>query len=157
MLSPLLELRCVVVLCSRALVNVDEHIVQEVNAREDNFTLIELPDVLQCVIVKVALYRIDLIVEHETVDEHRTDLTEEDRRYVLRVLCCEVKEDTLLTSFSCEECKTAVILLVGISGLSISVYLVDEEYERAYVFSGHNECTYEVDDHAADTFGSTEL
>ena len=144
-------------LCSRALVYMDEHIVQEVNRSEDNFTLIELSYVLDSVIVKVALDCTDLIVEHESVDEHRTDLTEEDRRYVLRVLCCEVKEDTLFTSFSCEECKTAVILLVGISGLSISVNLIDEEYERADIISGHNECTYEVDDHAADTFGRTEL
>ena len=45
---------------------------------------------------------------------------------------------------------------VGISGLGISVYLIDEEYERADILSGHNECTYEVDDHAADTFGCTE-
>ena len=120
-------------LCSRALVNVNEHVVQEVNAREDNFTLVELSDVLDGIIVKVALNGFDLIVEHESVDEHRTDLTEEDRRYVLRVLCCQVKEDTLLTSFSCKECKAAVIVLVGISGLSISVYLVDEEYERCDV------------------------
>ena len=153
----LLELRCIVVLCSRALVNMDEHVVEEVNAREDNFTLVELSYVLDSVIVKVALYRMDLIVEHESVDEHRTYLTEEDRRYVLRVLCCEVKEDTLLTAFSCEEREAAVILLVGISGLRISVYLIDEEYERADIVSGHNECTYEVDDHAADTFGRTEL
>ena len=144
-------------LCSRALVYVDKHVVQEVNAREDNFTLIELSYVLDSVIVKVALYCTDLIVEHESVDEHRTDLTEEDRRYVLRVLCCEVKEDTLLTSFSCKECKSAVIVLVGISGLGISVYLVNEEYEWADIFSGHYESAYEVDDHAADTFGSTEL
>ena len=73
------ELRSIVVLCSRALVNMDEHVVQEVNAREDNFTLIELSDVLDSVIVKVALYCTDLIVEHESVDEHRTYLTEEDR------------------------------------------------------------------------------
>ena len=82
---------------SRALVNMDEHVVQEVNARKDNFTLVELSDVLDGVIIEVALYRADLIVEHESVDEHRTDLTEEDRRYVLRVLRCQVKEDTLLT------------------------------------------------------------
>ncbi len=131
--------------------------MQEINAREDNFTLVELSDVLDGVIIKVALYRTDLIVEHESVDEHRTDLSEEDRRYVLRVLCCQIKEYTLLTSFSCKECKAAVIVLVGISGLSISVYLIDEEYERLDVFSGHYESTYEVDDHAADTFGCTEL
>ena len=127
------ELRSIVVLRSRALVNMDEHVVQEVNARKDNFTLVELSDVLDSVIVKVALNSFDLIVKHESVDEHRTDLTEEDRRYVLRVLCCQVKEDTLLTSFSCEECKTAVIFLFRISGLSVSVNLVDEEYERADV------------------------
>ena len=120
-------------LCSRALVNMDEHVMQQVNAREDDFTLVELSDVLDSIIVEVALYGMDLIVEHESVDEHCTDLTEEDRRYVLRVLCCQVKEDTLLTSFSCEECKTAVIFLLGVSGLSISVNLVDEEYERADV------------------------
>ena len=90
----------------------DEHVVQEVNTRKDNFTLIELSYVLDSIIVKVALYCTDLIVEHESVDEHRTDLTEEDWRYILRVLCCQVKEDTLLTSFSCKECKTAVIFLV---------------------------------------------
>ena len=127
------ELRRIVVLRSRALVNMNEHVVQEVNAREDNFTLVELSYVLDSVIVKVALNRFDLIVKHESVDEHRTDLTKEDRRYVLRVLCCEVKEDTLLTAFSCKECKTAVIFLLGVSGLSISVNLVDEEYERADV------------------------
>ena len=82
-------------LCSVTLVNMDEHVVQEVNTRKDNFTLVELSDVLDSVIVEVALYGMDLIVEHESVDEHRTDLTEEDRRYVLRVLCCQVKEDTL--------------------------------------------------------------
>ena len=120
-------------LCSFTLVNMDEHVVQEVNTRKDNFTLVELSDVLDSVIVEVALYGMNLIVEHESVDEHCTDLTEEDRRYVLRVLCCQVKEDTLLTSFSCEECKTAVIFLLGVSGLSISVNLVDEEYERADV------------------------
>ena len=64
---------------SRALVYMDEHVVQEVNARKDNFTLVELSYVLDSVIVKVALYCTDLIVEHESVDEHRTDLTEEDR------------------------------------------------------------------------------
>ena len=140
-----------------ALINMDEHVVQEVNAREDDLALVKLSDVLDSVIVKVALDCTDLIVEHESVDEHRTDLTEEDRRYVLRVLCCQVKEDTLLTSFSCEECETAVIFLLGVSGLGVSVYLIDEEYERADILSGHNECTYEVDDHAADTFGCTEL
>ena len=120
---------------SRALVNMDEHVVEEVNARKDNFTLIELSDVLDSVIVEVALYSMDLIVEHESVDEHRTYLTEEDRRYVLRVLCCQVKENTLLTSFSCEECETAVIFLLGISGLCISVNLIDKEYEGADVLT----------------------
>ena len=137
---------------SRTLVYMDEHVVQEVNAREDNFTLVELSYVLDSVIVKVALNRFDLIVKHESVDEHRTDLTKEDRRYVLRVLCCEVKEDTLLTAFSCNERQAAVEFSFGILGLSVSVNLVDEEYERADIISGHNECTYEVDDHAADTF-----
>ena len=66
-------------LCSVTLVNMDEHVVQEVNTRKDNFTLVELSDVLDSVIVEVALYGMDLIVEHESVDEHRTDLTEEDR------------------------------------------------------------------------------
>ena len=64
---------------SRALVDMDEHVVQEVNARKDDFTLIELSYVLDRIIVKVALNCTDLIVEHESVDEHRTDLTEEDR------------------------------------------------------------------------------
>ena len=79
MLSSILELRCIVVLRSRALINMNEHVVQEVNARKDNFTLVELSDVFDRVIVEVALYCTDLIVEHESVDEHRTDLTEEDR------------------------------------------------------------------------------
>lgn len=57
----------------------DEHVVQEVNAREDDFALVKLSDVLDSVIVEVALDGLDLIVEHEPVDEHRTDLTEEDR------------------------------------------------------------------------------
>ena len=144
-------------LCSRALSYMDEHVVEQVNTREDNFSLIELSYVLDGVIIELALYRVDLIVKHESVDKERTYLTEENRGNVLRVLCCQVKEDTLLTSFSCKECKTAVIFLVRVSGLGISVYLVDEEYERADLISGHNECTYEVDDHAADTFGSTEL
>ena len=108
----------------------DEHVMEEIDAREDDFALIELSDVLQSIIVKVALYRVDLIVEHETVDKDRTDLTEEDRRYVLRVLSREVKEDTLLTALSGEERKSAVEFLVGISGLGISVNLIDEEYER---------------------------
>ena len=157
MVSSILERRCIVVLRSRTLINMDEHVMQEVNARKDDFTLVELPDVLDRIIVKVALYRTDLIVEHESVDEHRTDLTEKDRRYVLRVLCCQIKEDTLLTSFSCKECKTAVVVLVGISGLCISVDLIDEEYERLDVLSGHYESTYEVNDHSADTFRCTEL
>ena len=66
-------------LCSRALSYMDEHVVQEVNRSKDNFALIELSYVLDSIIVKVALYCTDLIVEHESVDEHRTDLTEEDR------------------------------------------------------------------------------
>ena len=73
------ELWCVVMLCSRALVYMDEHVVQEVNTSQDNFTLIELSYVLDRIIVKVALDCMDLIVEHESVDEHRTNLTEEDR------------------------------------------------------------------------------
>ena len=77
--SSILERRRIVVLCSRALINMDEHVMQEVNARKYDFTLVELSDVLDRIIVKVALYRTDLIVEHESVDKHRTDLTEEDR------------------------------------------------------------------------------
>ena len=34
---------------------------------------------LDGIIVEVALYRPDLVIEHESVDEERTDLTEEDR------------------------------------------------------------------------------
>ena len=66
-------------LCSLTLVNMNEHVMQEVNARQDDFTLIELSYMLDGIIVKVALYRMDLIIEHESVDKHRTDLTEEDR------------------------------------------------------------------------------
>ena len=113
-LITLLELRCSVVLCSVTLVNMDEHVVQEVNTRKDNFTLVELSDVLDSVIVEVALYGMDLIVEHESVDQESTDLTEQDRRNVLRVLCCQVKEDTLLTSFSCNKGQTAVEFSLGI-------------------------------------------
>ena len=109
----------------------NEHVVQEVNTRKDNFTLIELPDMLDGVIIKVALYRTDLIVKHESVDEHGTDLTEQDRRYVLRVLSCQIQEDTLLTALTSEECETAVEFLIGISGLGISVNLIDEEDEGA--------------------------
>ena len=143
-------------LCSRALVNMDEHVMQQVNAREDDFTLVELSDVLDSIIVEVALYRMDLVVEHESVDKECTYLTEEDRRYVLRVLCCEVEEDTLLTAFSCKECKTAVIFFLGVSGLGISVNLIDEEYERTDVVSADYEVTYEVNYHSTDTFCSTE-
>ena len=66
-------------LCSRTLVYMDEHVVQEVNARKDDLTLIELSYMLDRIIVKVAFNGTDLIVKHESVDEHRTDLTEEDR------------------------------------------------------------------------------
>ena len=66
-------------LCSRTLVNVNEHVVQEVYACEDNFTLIEFSDMLDSIIIKVALYSMDLIVKHESVDQHRTNLTKEDR------------------------------------------------------------------------------
>ena len=97
---------------SLTLVNMNKHVMQEVNTGKDDLTLIELSDVFDRIIVKVAFYRPDLIIKHESVDEHRTDLTEKDRGNVLRVLCCEVKEDTLLTSFSCKECQTAVIFLV---------------------------------------------
>ena len=38
---------------SRALVYMDEHVVQEVNAREDDLALVELTDVLDSVIVEV--------------------------------------------------------------------------------------------------------
>ena len=89
-----------------------KHVVQEINAREDNFTLIKLSYMLDSIIVKMAVYGMDLIVQHKSVDEHRTDLTEEDRRYVLRVLRCQVKENTLLTSLSGEDGKAAVELLV---------------------------------------------
>ena len=64
---------------SRALVDMDEHVVQEVNAREDDLALVKLSDVLDSIIVEVAFYCTDLIVKHETVNEHCTDLTEEDR------------------------------------------------------------------------------
>ena len=144
-------------LCSVTLVNMDEHVVQEVNTRKDNFTLVELSDVLDSVIVEVALYGMDLIVEHESVDKERTYLTEENRGNVLRVLCCQIEEDTLLTSLSCKESKTDVEFLLGISGLGISVNLIDEEYERTDIVSGNNVITYEVDYHSADTLGSTEL
>ena len=40
-------------LCSVTLVNMDDHVVQEVNTRKDNFTLVELSDVLDSVIVEV--------------------------------------------------------------------------------------------------------
>lgn len=66
-------------LCSWALVYMDEHVVQEVNAREDDLALVKLSDVFDGIIVEVAFYCTDLIVKHETVDEHRTNLTEEDR------------------------------------------------------------------------------
>ena len=131
--------------------------MQEINARQDNFTLIKLTYMLYRIIVKMALYRMDLIVKHESVDKECTDLTEQDCRYVLRVLSCEVKEDTLLTSLSCKECKTAVEFLIGISGLSISVNLIDEEYEWIDIILSDNEVTYQVDNHTTDTFGSTEL
>jgi len=146
------EHRSIVVLRSRTLVYMDEHVVQEVNARQDDLTLIEFSDVLDRIVVKVAFYCTDLVIEHESVNEHRTYLTEEDRGYVLRVLCCEVKEDTLLTALSCKECKTAVIFLLGVSGLGISVNLINEEYERTDIVTRHNECTYEVYYHSADTF-----
>ena len=57
----------------------DEHVVEEVNTGEDHFTLIELSYMLDGVVVQMALDGMDLIVEHETVDQHSTDLTEEDR------------------------------------------------------------------------------
>ena len=89
--------------------------MEKINARQDNLTLIELSYMLDRVVIQVALNRPDLIVEHKSVDEHRTYLTEEDRRYVLRILSCKVKEETLLTSLSCEKCKSAVEFPVGIS------------------------------------------
>ncbi len=104
----------------------------------------------------MALYYVDLVVEHESVDEHRTYLTEEDRGYVLGVLCRKVEEDTLLTALSCKECKSAVEFLVGISGLGVSVNLIDKEDEGVDVVAAHYEVTYEVDYHSTDTFGSTE-
>ena len=57
----------------------NEHIVQQVNAGKNNLTLIKLTYMLYRVIIQVALYRTDLIVKHESVDEHRTDLTKQDR------------------------------------------------------------------------------
>lgn len=57
----------------------DEHVVQEIDAGQDDLTLIELTHMLDRVIVKVALDGFDLVVEHESVDKYRTDLTEEDR------------------------------------------------------------------------------
>ena len=111
---------------------------------------------LDGIIVEVALYCPDLIVEHESVDEERTNLTEEDRRYVLRVLCCQIEEDTLLTALSCKECKTAMELSIRILGLGISVNLVDKEYEGDDIILSDYEVTYKVDYHSADTFSSTE-
>ncbi len=64
---------------SLTLVNMDKHVMQEIYTRKDNFTLVELSDVLDGIIVKVALYRPDLIVKHESVYQHSTDLTKEDR------------------------------------------------------------------------------
>ena len=64
---------------SFALVDVDEDVVQQVDARQDNFTLIQLTYMLDSVIVEVALNSLDLVVEHESVDQECTDLTEEDR------------------------------------------------------------------------------
>ncbi len=64
---------------SFALVDVNEHVVQEVDRGQDDFTLIEFTYMLDSIIVKVALNSPDLIVEHESVDEERTDLTEQDR------------------------------------------------------------------------------
>ena len=150
-------MRCHVVLDPVALVDIDEHVVQQVDGRQNDFALVELTDVLDGIIVEVALYRTDLVIEHETVDEERTDLSEEDRRYVLRVLCCQIEEDTLLTALSCEERQTAVEFLLGILGLSISVDLVDEEDERIDVVFADDERADKVDDHASDTFCCTEL
>ena len=53
---------------------------------------------LDRVIVKVAFNCLDLVIEHESVDQERTDLTEKDRGNVLRVLCGQLEEDTLATS-----------------------------------------------------------
>ena len=144
-------------LCSVALVDVDEHVVQEVDRGQDDFALVELSDVLDRVIVEVALNRLDLIVEHESVDEECTDLTEEDRRNVLRVLRGQVEEDTLLTAFSCNEGQAAVEFSFRILGLGISVNLVDEEDEWTDVFLLDDEVADEVDDHASDTFSGTEV
>ena len=105
----------------------------------------------------MALHRIDLIIKHKPVDQHGTDLTEKNRRYILRVLSRKIKEDTLLTSLSCKESKTAVELLIGISGLGISVNLIDKEYEGINIVTGHNIVAYEINYHTTDTFGSTEL
>ena len=99
---------------SLRLVYVNEDVMQQVDRGQDYFTLIELSDVLDRVIVKVSLNCLDLIVKHESVDEERTDLTEQDGRNVLRVLCCQIEEDTLLTAFSCDQCQTAVEFSFGI-------------------------------------------
>ena len=96
-----------------------------------------------------------VFVDHESVDQKCTDLSEEYRRNILRVLRRQVKEYTLSTTFSCDKSQTAMELLVGISGLGVSMYLIDEEYERADIVTGHNKVTYEVDDHATDTFRRT--
>ena len=73
------EVRCLVVLCSVTLVDMDEHILKEVDRCEDSLTLIELTYMLDGVVVEMVLNSPDLIVEHESVDDHGTDLTEEDR------------------------------------------------------------------------------
>lgn len=146
------ELRSNVILRPVALVYMDEHVVEQVDARKDDLTLIQFPYMLDRVIIKVALDGMDLIVEHEPVDKERTYLTKEDRRYILRILCRQVKEYTLLTSLSCKERQSAVILLIGISGLRISVDLIDKEYEGADIVLCDNKITYEVDDHSSDTF-----
>ena len=66
-------MRCHVVLDPVALVNMDEHVVQQVDRRQDDFTLVELTNVLDSIIVEVALDRTDLVVEHETVDQERKE------------------------------------------------------------------------------------
>ena len=64
---------------SVALVYMDEHVVQEVDAAEDHLALMEFADMLDGIIVKVSLDGADLVCEHQTVDQERTDLTEKYR------------------------------------------------------------------------------
>ena len=96
------EKRCVVVLRSFRLLHLDKHVVEKVDARQDTLTLIEFADMFHRIVVKVILNRVDVVIEHESVNQKRTDLSEKHRRYVCRALCRQEKEDTLLTAFSCK-------------------------------------------------------